>query len=130
MFSHIHIGTHDLASAVEFFDRVLEPLGITRKFIDYDREWAGWRYSGAERPLFLVGKPFNQESPVSGNGPMVAFNATDRNLVERCYRLAIVAGGTDEGTPRLRPEYHESYFGAYFRDLDGNKICICCHEPV
>jgi hypothetical protein len=37
-------------------------------------------------------------------------------------------GGTDEGGPGLRPHYHRNYYGAYFRDLDGNKICIVSHH--
>jgi hypothetical protein len=38
-------------------------------------------------------------------------------------------GGSCEGPPGLRPQYHAHYYGAYFRDPDGNKLCVCCHEP-
>jgi lactoylglutathione lyase len=34
-----------------------------------------------------------------------------------------------EGAPGLRPEYHAHYYGAYFRDPDGNKLCVACHQP-
>jgi lactoylglutathione lyase len=37
-------------------------------------------------------------------------------------------GGVSEGAPGLRPEYHDHYYGAYFRDPDGNKLCVACHE--
>ncbi|MEO1493439.1 MAG: VOC family protein [Pseudomonadota bacterium] len=129
MFSHVHIGTQNLALAAEFYDRVLAPLGIVRKFTEVDRGWAGWQQEGIDRPLFLLGRPVNGEMPAPGNGHMVAFMATYRNQVERCYELAIAAGGVGEGSPGLRPEYHPNYFGAYFRDLDGNKVCVCCHAP-
>ena len=59
---------------------------------------------------------------------MIAFNAKDRATVTATYNLAIRNGATCEGQPGLRSEYHESYFGAYFRDLDGNKVCVVCHE--
>lgn len=38
-------------------------------------------------------------------------------------------GGSSEGAPGLRPDYHEHYYGAYFRDPDGNKLCVACHLP-
>lgn len=60
---------------------------------------------------------------------MTAFLAEHRSDVDRCYALAIEHGGRCEGKPGLRPEYHPNYYGAYFRDLDGNKLCVCSHGP-
>jgi predicted lactoylglutathione lyase len=48
-------------------------------------------------------------------------------VVDRCHALALELGGRDEGAPALRPQYHASYYGAYFRDPDGNKLCVVCH---
>ena len=31
--------------------------------------------------------------------------------------------------PRLWPEYHENYYGAFVRDPDGNNVEACCHRP-
>jgi len=56
----------------------------------------------------------------------VALLAPNRAAVDRCYSRAIASG--DEGRPGLRPHYHPNYYGAYFRDLDGNKLCVCCHD--
>ena len=128
MFSHVHIGTDDLERAVAFYNAVLRPLGIVSKFVDHDRKWAGWKGREADRPLFLVGRPFDKATPDPGNGPMIAFLADERRLVDLCHRLALEAGAADEGAPGLRPEYHAAFYGAYFLDLDGNKVCICCHE--
>jgi len=60
---------------------------------------------------------------------MVAFLAESRALVDKAYAVALSNGGTSEGAPGLRPEYHEHYYGAYFRDPDGNKLCVVCHLP-
>ena len=49
--------------------------------------------------------------------------------MDRAYAVALANGGTSEGAPGLRPEYHEHYYGAYFRDPDGNKLCVACHSP-
>ncbi len=58
---------------------------------------------------------------------MIALLAQSRPVVDLCHALAIEHGGVCEGDPGLRPEYHPSYYGAYFRDPDGNKLCVCCH---
>jgi lactoylglutathione lyase len=79
------------------------------------------------RPLFLIGAPFDGQPHDRGNGQMVAFMAETRELVDRAYRLAVERGATPEGPPGLRPQYHAHYYGAYFRDLDGNKLCVVCH---
>lgn len=42
--------------------------------------------------------------------------------------LALAHGGSTEGAPGLRPDYHADYYGAYFRDPDGNKLCVVCHD--
>ena len=50
-------------------------------------------------------------------------------FVDQAFAIALANGGTSEGAPGLRPEYHEHYYGAYFRDPDGNKLCVACHLP-
>ena len=59
---------------------------------------------------------------------MTAFLANDREAVDAAYAVALANGGTSEGPPGLRPEYHQNYYGAYFRDPDGNKLCVVCHQ--
>jgi lactoylglutathione lyase len=58
---------------------------------------------------------------------MVAFAAKDRTTVEVAYEAALRNGGTPDGPPGLRPEYHANYYGAYFRDPEGNKVCVASH---
>jgi catechol 2,3-dioxygenase-like lactoylglutathione lyase family enzyme len=129
MLSHVHIGVRDFASAVEFYSALLAELGWRRKFVEPDRPWAGWRPATAERPLILVGRPFNGELAIPGNGQMVALLAPNRAAVDRFHATALARGGTSEGAPGLRPEYHPDYYGAYVRDPEGNKLCACCHDP-
>ena len=61
---------------------------------------------------------------------MIALLANDRSTVQRAYTVALASGGACEGAPGLRPQYHVNYYGAYFRDPDGNKLCIACHVPA
>lgn len=128
MFSHVFVGTSDFTRAMAFYEPVLAELGLGLKFCDRTGEWAGWMMPGAARPLFLLGRPHDRRAASPGNGSMTAFLAKNRAMVGRVYLRALSEGGRDEGRPGLRPQYHPNYYGAYFRDLDDNKICICCHE--
>ena len=129
MFSHVFVGVSDFDRAFAFYAPLMSALGLKHRFSDLDRPWAGWQPATQDRPLFLIGRPFDAAAPAPGNGQMVAFLAADRATVDRAHGLAIAQGGQSEGAPGLRPEYHENYYGAYFRDPDGNKLCVACHDP-
>ena len=129
MISHVHVGVDDFGRAFAFYDAVLPVLGLALRFRDADKGWAGWQTPGVARPLFLVGRPFDGRKASPGNGQMIALLAADRATVDRAHAVALAAGGSDEGAPGLRPRYHADYYGAYLRDPEGNKLCICCHRP-
>ncbi len=133
MISHVHVGVTDFDRAFAFYTDVMDALGFPLKFCEREGQrggsWAGWMPTAAARPLFLIGRPFDGEAATAGNGQMVALLATDRAAVDACHRQALAAGGRNDGPPGLRPQYHPNYYGAYFRDPDGNKICVCCHDP-
>ena len=129
LLSHVNVGVSDFERAFVFYSGVMDRLGFVLKFSNPEKSWAGWIEPGVARPLFLIGRPFNGEAAHPGNGQMVALLAPSRNGVDRCYAWAMENGGVDEGAPASRPHYHPDYYGAYFRDPDGNKICVCCHSP-
>ena len=129
MLSHVHIGVTDFERAYAFYSGVMDALGYPLKFLEPEEPWAGWKPADAERPLVLVGHPYNEEPAAPGNGQMVALLAPNREAVDKCFAFVIASGGRAEGAPGLRPHYHPDYYGAYFRDPDGNKICVCCHDP-
>lgn len=128
MFSHIFVGVSDFERALAFYSPLMEMLGNPPRFIDRERPWAGWQSEPGPRPLFLVGRPFDGLTHMPGNGQMTAFHAASRELVRQAHELALALGGTSDGLPGLRPEYHTDYYAAYFRDPDGNKLCVVCHE--
>ena len=130
MISHITIGITDFDRAYTFYAAVVKELGLQLKFCDTEKAWAGWMKPDAPRPLLLISQPFDGNVSAPGNGQMVALLAPNREAVDRAYTIALAQGGKSEGKPGLRPQYHEHYYGAYFRDLDGNKICVCCHDSV
>ncbi len=128
MFSHVFVSVSDFQRAFAFYSTVMECLGVEQRFHDADKPCAGWQSAGQSRPYFVICRPFNGQAHAPGNGQMVAFLAGNRATVRESHRIALALGGTCEGEPGLRPEYHANYYGAYFRDPDGNKVCIACHE--
>ncbi len=129
MISHVSIGTNDRDRAISFYSVLMAELGWLRRHSNSNPELAIWQPADAGRPLLLVGTPFDGNAATPGNGGMVAFAVRDRATVDRAFSLSLAAGATSEGPPGLRPHYHAHYYGAYFRDLDGNKLCVVCHEP-
>src|SRR5579862_3102295 len=132
MLSHVTLGTNNLIQARNFYDQVLNILNCFR--VHEDDQYIGYCQGIGEdkrplKPIFWICKPYDNNPASVGNGTHIAFMTEERHNVNRAYHLAISLGASDEGPPGLRPHYHENYYGAFFRDLDGNKIQICCHQP-
>jgi catechol 2,3-dioxygenase-like lactoylglutathione lyase family enzyme len=111
------VGTNDLERAKVFYDAALEPLG-GRRTLTYERSQY---YGSPERGAMLgVVLPFDGEAATGGNGTMVALMAGSAAVVDQVHAAALAAGGACEGPPGQRMD---NFYGAYFRDLDGNKLC-------
>jgi catechol 2,3-dioxygenase-like lactoylglutathione lyase family enzyme len=128
MFSHIYTGVKDFESAFTFYSAIAEELGLVLRFNEAEEKWAGWQLPEGGRPLFIIGKPFDGNPHIAGNGQMVAFLANTKEKVDLVYYKALASGGISEGAPGPRIHYHPNYYGAYFRDTEGNKVCIACHS--
>ena len=129
MLSHVFVGVSDFERAWAFYQPLMESLGHGLRFHEPEVPWAGWHSAGGERPLFVICKPFDGAGHAAGNGQMTAFMAPTRASVDQAYRWAMDQGCTSEGAPGLRAHYHPFYYGAYFRDPDGNKLAVVCHAP-
>jgi catechol 2,3-dioxygenase-like lactoylglutathione lyase family enzyme len=126
MFSHITIGSNDLDAAVVFYDAVLSTLGLFKAPLMEGGETVGWCWAVPAQPVpcFYVVKPYDEQPATTGNGSMVAFNANSSDAVDAAYAAGIQRGGQSEGEPGARVQYGPGYYGAYLRDLEGNKLHI------
>ena len=79
-------------------------------------------------PKTFVGRTFDGGAAAPGNGVHIAYLVRDRATVDAFHAAALAHGGSDEGAPGLRPQYHPNYYGAYVRDIDGNKLQAVCHS--
>ena len=127
MFSHLFLGVKDFDRALGFYRALMPVLGVQERFCDADRPWAGWQSHPDPRPLLVIGTPFDGQPHAAGNGQMAAFLAPSRAVVDQAHAVALASGGTSEGAPGPRPEYHAHFYGTYFRDTEGNKLCVACH---
>jgi catechol 2,3-dioxygenase-like lactoylglutathione lyase family enzyme len=127
MFSHVTVGSNDIARAKAFYDGVTAPLGLVRH-AEYP-EALGYGRTGGRPQLWIV-KPLDKKAASVGNGITVGLEADNRSAVDAAHAAALKAGGKDEGAPGIRKHYHPNYYGAYVRDLDGHKVCIVCHKPA
>lgn len=125
MIGYVTVGTNDLEKSAAFFDALFGEMDIPRlmEVPDYYIAWG----TGMDAPGVAVSKPFNQEAATVGNGTMVALAVASKEQVDALHAKALELGGTDEGAPGFRPEDSDSgFYGAYWRDLDGNKFNFFC----
>ncbi len=120
MIGYTCVGTNDLDKAVHFYSELLGLLGA-KPFFKTDRG-VGWGVA-PDQSMFSVLKPFDGQAATVGNGCMVALSAANPEQVQALHAKALALGGTDEGAPGPRSE---KFYGAYFRDLDGNKLAAFC----
>ncbi len=122
MLDHLSIQCEDVARSAAFYDTVLAPLGVER-VMDFG-EVIG--YGTATKPDFWIGPR------TTGTGfreSHIAFAAATRADVRSFFDRAMAAGATSLHEPRLWPEYHPAYYGAFVRDPDGNNVEAVCHAP-
>ena len=124
MLGYVTLGTNDLDRALAFYDDLLGELGATRK-MEFPETGFTLYGTGGGAPGIAVTRPYDGNPATAGNGNMAAIHADSRATVDRLFAKAIALGASDEGGPGLRtPEGKRAFYGAYFRDLDGNKLCV------
>ncbi|MGZ5989137.1 MAG: VOC family protein [Rhizomicrobium sp.] len=117
MIGYATIGTNDFEKSKSFYDKVLAGLGAKRTLTN-DRMQG---YSSKAGAMLAICKPYDGGKATPGNGNMLALASPSREVVNKVHADALANGGTDEGAPGDRGG---GFYGAYFRDLDGNKICV------
>jgi catechol 2,3-dioxygenase-like lactoylglutathione lyase family enzyme len=115
LLDHVHVRVADLAASKRFYRAVLQAVGL-----DINAEGDGW-FSADELFVSSDGTPTKDLH--------FAFQAADRETVERFHEAGILAGGRDNGRAGER-DYHPGYYAAYVRDPDGNNVEAVYHGEV
>lgn len=113
------VGANDLSKSVAFYQELLGTQGVTKLF---DHPRGGVMFGKDGRLVLGVLTPFDRKAASAGNGSMAAFELNSREAVDSFHAKALALGGADEGAPGERGP---GFYMAYFRDPEGNKICVC-----
>ena len=123
MLDHLSIQCADVAASAGFYDAVLAPIGGTR-IMDFGQVIG---YGAAGKPDFWLGPRTSGEGFRESH---IAFEAPDRAAVRAFFDAAVATGAEVLHEPRVWPEYHPNYYGAFVRDPDGNNVEAVCHTEA
>jgi catechol 2,3-dioxygenase-like lactoylglutathione lyase family enzyme len=115
LLDHVHLRVRDLEASKRFYGAALEALGLALTG-DFER-------------AFVADELFVSADGEPASGVHIAFQAADRDAVQRFYDAALAAGGRDNGRPGDR-DYHPGYYAAYVLDPDGNNLEAVFHGPA
>jgi catechol 2,3-dioxygenase-like lactoylglutathione lyase family enzyme len=119
MIDHISLRVQDFSRAVDFYKSALAPLGY--KVLMEFPNVAGLGANG-KADLWIM-QSDQQPSPTH-----IAISG-ERPQIKAFHEAALGSGGSDNGPPGLRLDYHPNYYAAFVLDPEGNNIEVVCHAP-
>ena len=122
MLDHLSIQCSDTAASAAFYDVVLAPLG-GKRVMEFGPVIG---FGVPPVPDFWIGP---KETGDGFTESHIAFSAPSRDAVRAFFAAAVAAGAEVLHEPRVWPEYHPNYYGAFVRDPDGNNVEAVCHSP-
>ncbi len=126
MFSHIMVGSNDVARSKRFYDALFDAIGARPG--REDEKGVNYLHNGA---LFMVRPPLNGQAATQGNGSTIGFTVDSLEQVKAWHDAGVAAGGTSvEDPPGIRQGTFGPLYLAYLRDPDGNKLCGLHRMPV
>lgn len=126
MFSHMMVGSNDIARSKTFYDALFTSIGGKPGRED-DKGRLIYLHNGA---TFLVGKPLDGGDATHGNGATIGFSVSGPEQANAWHEAGVAAGGTAiEDPPGIRSNAFGSLYLAYLRDPDGNKLCALHRVP-
>ena len=119
---HLNLYVSDVPRSRKFYENLLPPNGmpVNRDFGEIAVGFGSQNYAA----FALV----RQKDPIQSTH--IAFRLETRDEVDSVYASAIESGGIDNGSPGLRPHYHEHYYAGFVLDPDGHNLEFVCHNPV
>ncbi len=117
MIDHVSVAVSDLAASARFYEQVLAPLGLTR-LVEREKT-IGF---GKKYPEFWLNARPDMTPVPEDTGTHVCLRAASKEAVTAFHETALSLGGRDDGAPGDRQAAMTTYFGAFIKDPDGNKV--------
>ena len=126
MIGYVTLGSDNMPRARDFYDQLLGPTVGAMRIMEFGDDLGGFTMwgTGFDKPGIAVTNPYNKEPALACNCNMTAIAVDSRDKVDAIHAKALELGGSCEGPPGLRgDDGPQAFYGAYLRDLDGNKLC-------
>jgi len=121
MIGYVTLGSNDLEKSRAFYDALMPVVGAGR-IMEFGDNFTMYG-TGMGKPGLAVCKPYDGKPATAGNGNMASLVVDSRAKVDALHAKALELGGSCEGPPGVRgDEGPGAFYGAYFRDPDGNKL--------
>ena len=127
MFSHIMVGSNDIARSKKFYDSLFVAMG-GQPGVEDARGRLAYAHNGGR---FMVSKPIDGKPAIAANGGTIGFTMSDAKQAEAWHKAGVANGGTSiEDPPGVRQGATGRIYLAYLRDPDGNKLCALHRMPA
>ena len=120
MFSHMMIGSNDLAKSKTFYDATFGAMGGNAGIVD-DKGRLIYMHGGG---IFIITSPIDGQPASCANGATIGFTMADPAQADAWHTAGVAAGGKSiEDPPGVREGGFGKLYLAYLRDPDGHKLC-------
>ena len=127
MYSHMMVGSNDIARSKIFYDALFGAVGGKPGFQD-DRGRLIYMHNGG---MFLVSPPIDGQPACHANGGTIGFAMSGPEQADAWHKAGAENGGTAiEDAPGVRTGAMGALYLAYLRDPDGNKLCALHRMPA
>ena len=127
MFSHVMIGSNDIAQSKKFYDALFTAVG-GKPGVQDEKGRLIYAHNGG---LFMVTKPIDGQPATHANGGTIGFAMTSPEQADAWHKAGAANGGTAiEDEPGVRQGGFGKLYLAYLRDPDGNKLCALHRMPA
>ena len=129
MIGYVTVGSNDLEKSRRFYDALMPTIGASR-IMEFGDNFTMYG-TGMGKPGFAVCKPHDGNAASAGNGNMASIACDSRTKVDALHAKAMELGGRTKARPEFAGEEGpQAFYGAYFRDPDGNKLAAFCIGPA
>ncbi|GBR48939.1 VOC family protein [Acetobacter pomorum] len=127
MFTHIVVGSNDIARSKKFYDAIFEAMDIPPSEVHAN----GRLIYAKHGQRFVVTKPIDGKPATPANGGTIGLEAATTAMADAWHKAGVANGGQAiENPPGIRQTPMGPLYLAYLRDPDGNKLCIGCKVPA